>query len=802
LIRDLRLAARTLFRNKTFSATAIIVLALGLAVNNTLFTIVNAICIRGLPIVSPERMIYIATRDAQDRERGLSFAEFQDARAVLRSVEGLAAFNSGSVSLGDEQRAAGRFNGASISGNLFQLIREEPIWGRGITPDDEKAGAPPVVVIGFGVWQERFGADPAIIGKIVRVNGVAVVVVGVMRRGFKFPNNADLWQPLVQQPGILAAPRTARTLAVIGRLVAASTQQQARAEIEAFGGTLRETHRDTNPEVRFTSVPINERYSPRVTDPNWMAFIAVGIVSLLIACANVANLFLSRSIGRMAEFAVRVSLGSSPANLARHLFLEAMVIVTAAATVAMALSWGATRLFAAAQIENAMPYWVQFTMDFRVTLVLVAASFLAMLAVGIIPAVIIARKDLAPHLREGGRSGMLSGTSRRWTATVLVAEFALTIVLLSYVALTIRNIRSIERADAVVDSSNVLTMWVSLPAQKYATPESRVHFLDSVRNRFSVVPGVVGVTIASALPFSGASSRLLTIDGAEPNRSAPTVWSVGVDPAYFETLRIPLIGGRAFALQDGRPGNENVIVNQKLVSTYFPDGDVVGKRIKVLAEGQKDGPWLTIVGVSPSVRQRAVVEPDAVVYVPLLSGPAPVNAITIRASQDPSLLTSMLRDQLRALDADLPLYRVQALSQVISDSRFGVRLSGIMITVIAVIAVIMASIGLYAVTSHAVRRRTQEIGVRMALGATASSIGRLVVRTLLVQLALGLAAGVALTWIWQQAFLDGSIPDRHLASPFVVGPVSLLLAAVALLGCAVPLLRASRVDPVIALRSE
>jgi predicted permease len=791
-----------LFKDWAFTCLAVLVLASGIGVNNTLFTIAAAVCLRGVPIDAPDRVMFLATRDTRDRPRGLSHADFVDARGAMPALESIAAFTAAPIALADEGHVAARFIGAFVSANALTVIREQPILGRSFRAEDDTASAPPVVILSHGVWSQRFGGDASVIGRAVRINGVPTTVIGVMRAGFQFPSNASVWQPLARLPNLATSPRDARTLGVMGRLVDGGTEAQAKAQADALAARLARDYARTNEGIRMTLVPINERFSGRITDPAWLAFVTVGLLALLIACANVANLLLSRAIKREREFAIRVSLGASRTQIVRQLLAESALLAAAAAAVGFPLSVGALRLFASALPEGAFPSWVRFTMDGRVFLVLAGACAASVLLFGLVPALHTSRIDRSGLLKEGGTWSTGGIRTRRLTAVFLTVEFAVTFILLSYVAVTVQSFRRLQQADLVIDPSNLLTGWVSLPGQRYRTADDRVAFYDSLTERLAAVPGVSSSALASALPFEGAAGRQLRLEGAaDDGAQRPTVWMVAVDAGYFKTLQLPVVQGRAFTSRDGTAGNDAAIVNERFAALFFHGESPLGRRIQTPATDTDTVPWLTIVGVSPTVRQRDAVDPDPVVYVPQRAAAPPLTALIVRTPADPARLTSALREQLRTLDPDLPLYRPMTMAEVLDESRWVARLSGVMISIIAVIALAIACVGLYAVTAHAVSQRTAEIGVRLALGAQSAHVQWLMLRRIIMQLAAGTLLGLASTYAWQKAFLVER-PDRNLMQPLLLVVVAAVLAGFAIAGSVWPVRRATRVDPVIALRSS
>ncbi len=805
LRRDLRHAVRRLQRAPGFAATAILTLGMGIAVNNTFFTIVNAICLRGLPIESPEDVLVVGTRDPQGRSGGLSYAEFDALRSAQASFAGVAAYTNAPVALADEGRAADRVMGAHISAAVFDVLGEVPVLGRGFHPDDDHPGAPAVVVISAGVWKTRYAADPAIIGRTVNVNGTPSNVIGVMPDGFRFLQNTDVWQPLATMAGLSSRPRDLRTLFVFGRLAPEASPDLARAEVEALGNVWAREFPETNRGIRVATTPINEQMNGRVTERTWLAFITAGVLVLLIACANVANLLLMRGAIRGREIAIRASIGATRGRLVRQLLIESALLAAIGAVVGVALSLMGLRLLSSMIPEGALQYWMTFTIDGRVLAVLVSVSVVSVFVFGLAPALHLLRVDVNQVIKDSGRIGAAGVPARRWTTAFLAVEFALTLVLLAVVVTGVRQSRASERAEFPLDSAPLLSMWVTLPAQSYATPESRAAFYDRLAERFAAVPGVSSIVVASVMPRVGAPAMALEIAGQVPasGSAAPTVAAVHAGDSYFETLRMPLVRGHAFAAPDGSPGRETAIVNQRFVDMYFGTSDPIGRLIRVGRPGSNvSGPWARIVGIAPTVRQRpGGSNPDPVVYLPHRSAPSATAAIMVRASGDPNALAPVIREELRRLDSNLPLYRLMTLERAVEEAGWNGRMAGVVAQNIATIALLMALVGLYAVTTHAVQWWRPELALRMALGARPRGVAWIVLRRALPQLAVGLVAGLICAYAFDRLFTGADDPNR-LTDPRVLVPLMGLIGIVAVMACAIPVRRAVRVDPVVALRAE
>lgn len=827
---DLRFAARLLAKDRGFTFVAVLALALGIGVNTTMFTAVNAICLRGLPIDEPERVMSIRMRDAREQPRDLSYRDFDDIRRELRAFDSLAAGASMTTAVREEDEGGGstsadRVIAAYVSAGAFRAIGETPRIGRDFRDDDDRPGAPAVAIIGSGLWTSRYGSDPGIVGRTILVGARPASVIGVMPDRFKFPNNADLWLPLASMPGLSDQPRDARTLTVFGRLRDGATAGHAQEEAAAAVARLAREFPETNAGMRALVQPINDRFNSPITHPAWIAFILVGIFLVLISCANVANLLLMRSARRGRELAVRAALGATRARMVRQLLVESSLLAALGGVFGFGVALIGNRLFAAAIPEGGLPYWIELTIDGRVLAVLTIACLGTVMLFGLAPSLHVSKTDVRTVLQEAGRSVSGGVRARRWTAVFLTAEFALTMILMCGLIGNVYASAAAERASRTIDTSNLLTMWVTPTPQRYPDTADRLAFYQRMEERLRAIPAIAAVALADSLPMSGAPPRQLEIDGRSTASGAgatkPTVFTTVVGTGYFETLNRPVLRGRAFTWRDGTPGNGNVIVNQRFVDLFLRDGDPIGRRLRLTSDrpaapvagtgtgagagaagANAEAPWLNIVGVAPVLRQRIGTEPDPLVYLPLGDAPPASAAIIVRSATAPEALAPLLRAEVRALDPDLPVYRVRTMAQVIDEAGWNPRLGANLLTTIALIAFALASVGLYAVTSHAVAQRTQEIGIRVALGASTREVAWLVLRRALNQLAVGLVAGIVCTYAFDR-FASGGPPEpTSFMNPGVILPAMAALIVMTLLASLTPIVRAARLDPVIALRKE
>ena len=816
LWQDLQFAIRLLIKDKWFTLVAALALALGIGVNATVFTFVNAVLIRGLPFNEPDRILALSSRDAvRDRDMGVSFLDFKDWGAATASFTALAAHTGSTMNVSDEGRVPERFSGAFISANAFRLIGQTPIVGRDFLSEDDRPGAVAVVMLSSGLWKSRYGSDPGVVGRTIRVNDIPSVVIGVMPEGFKFPQNADLWQPLALVPNIEQQQRNARGFEVFGRLAPGVSQAQAQAELRAIGQRLTKDYPDTNKDVQPRVQTFNERVNGGPIKAVFLSLMgAVGFV-LLIACANVANLLLARSAQRSREIAVRVSIGATRWRIVRQLLMESLVLALISGLLGFALAIIGIRLFDAATQDVGKPYWIQFTMDGRVFAYLAAICLGTGVLFGLAPALHVSKTDINEILKEGGRSGGAGIRVRRWTGGLIIAELALTLALLAGAGFMMRNFLTLYRMDLGIDTSQLLTMSLALPERKYASIEQRLAFYDRLQERLQANRRIRAVTVASNPPMQGGSARRLAVDGRPlaDGEQLPMVTMLTVDPRYFETVGLPLVRGRAFTAGDGTPGQESVIINSRFAQMHFASEDPLGRRIVLsmdLAGGAAPANiptslTATIVGIAPNVRQRNFeeAETDPVAYMPFRSDPRALMTLLARSEGDPAEVTSLLREEVRAIDGDLPLFNIRTMDQNLAQQRWPFRVFGTMFAIFALIALVLSAVGLYAVTSYSVTQRTQEIGVRTALGAESKQVMWLFLRRAFFHLAVGLTLGIAgalgVGKIFESSDLLIQTTGRD---PATIGSIAALLALVSLAACVWPARRATRLDPLVALRRD
>ncbi|MPY90955.1 MAG: FtsX-like permease family protein [Luteitalea sp.] len=805
LLHDLRFALRLIWKDRWFSAAAVTALALGIGLNTTVFTFVNAVLIRGLPFPEPDRILHLGSqRVVGDRDQlGASYLDWQDWRRGATSFEDLGAWSGASMNVSEPGHLPERLNGARVSANTFRLLRQQPLLGRNFAAEEDREGTDSVVILGYGMWQERYGGDPNVLGRVIRINDEPSTIIGVMPQGMEFPSNASLWQPLV--PGTDDKQRDARRLNVFGRLEPGASHAQAEAELTVTARALAEQYPETNKDITVALSTFNEAFNGGPIRLIFLSLMgAVGFL-LLIACANVANLLLSRSVQRSREVAVRVALGASRWRIIRQLLAESVSLASLGGAVGLGLAAIGVRLFDRAVSDTGKPYWIVFSMDWIVFAFLAAVCIATGIIFGLAPAFQVSRTNVNEVLKEGGRGQAGGVRARRFTSTMVVFQIALTLVLLAGAGLMVRSFFKLYRLDLGVDGTSLLTMRLNLPERKYPDADARRQFYHRLSEELASVTGARSVTFASHPPVGGAMQRTLEIDGraAVEGERPPEVSTVLVGDRYFATLGLTLQRGREFGIRDGTSGTETAIVNERFVARFFSDEDPIGQRIRLTADDEEAGVWVTIVGVGPTIRQRQVdeIQPDAVVYLPHRLEPVGSVTLIARARGEPSILSTPLRRAVQSIDSDLPVFDVLTFDALLARSRWPYRVFGTMFALFALIALVLSAVGIYAVMAYSVSQRRQEIGLRIALGASSGTVALGVLRGGLVQLALGLVLGLVGAY-GVSRLLESLLVQTTRTDPLTFSTIIAILIAVTIAACLIPARRAARVDPIVALRSE
>ncbi len=809
---DLRHGARLLLKERWFTLAAVTALSLGIAANMVVFTIINGALLRAMPFDAPDRIVELRVfhRDRlQQPTSGVSYLDMLDWRRGVRTFAGLGAADERTMNVADEGRPAERFQGAFVSANAFSIVGQRPILGRDFREDDDRAGATPVVILGHTVWQGRYESDPAVIGRTIRVNGVASVVIGVMAEDFGFPVTAELWQPLALLSAEERDNRSGRFLDGFGRLRPGISLEQATADLSGVMGALATQHPDTNRNTEPRVTPLRSGIGGPIRSL-FAALLGAVTFVLLIACANVANLLLARAARRSREVSIRMSMGASRWRVVRQLLVESLLLAAVAGVVGVVLSMAGIRLFWASAVNSQPPYWLQFPFDVRVFAYLAAVCLGTSILFGLLPALQTSRTNLVEILSDAGRGATGSLRSRRWSQALIVGQIALTLVLLSGAMAVVQGMVSLSRVEAGVDTAALLRLRLDLPSASYAAPEQRVVLYHRIEERLAADTRFTAA-LASVVPLSGGRVRDVEVGGrpdATPAGRRATQVIIGT--GYFETLGARPIRGRGFAAGDGAADRAAAIVNERFAATFFPGQDPLGQRIRLTGGptppgvgGTAPGEWATIVGVAQNIRQRTPEDLgfDPVVYVPYTADAGSSMNLLLRTDGDLAAAAAALRAAVSAIDPDLPLFDVRTVDDLLYFERWGQRVFGSMFGIFAGIALVLAAVGLYAVTSYSVSQRTREFGVRVALGASARHVAWLVARQTSLQVGIGVALG-ALGAVAVSGVLPSILAASRAGEPLFLAMVVLLVIGVAMAASLVPARRAARVDPIVALRSE
>jgi putative ABC transport system permease protein len=797
---DLRLAVRQLTAAPWFSAAVVTTLASGMGTAILVFAILNAMVLRPAPFHRPGDLIDLTTRTASGQLRGASYADFLEWRANLTSFTDLAAYAGATMNVGVPGRTTERVQGTFISAQAFDLLGDTPLLGRRFSVADDAVGAPAVVLLSHGVWLNLFGAAADVVGREVRVNGIPTTVVGVMEPGFSFPLTAAMWRPFAQMPEAVSEARDARRIGVVGRLASGHTLGSARAELATVGQALARAHPGTDAGIVPVATPFQERFLGRLSDEPPMILMAAATFVLLIACANAASLLFARSSFRHAEMALRSALGASRGRLIGQLVTESLVLAAVAGAVGTGLAVAGLRLFAAQTTDLGLPPWTRFTMDASVAGFAVVLVCLVAVGFGVAPAWRISGSTDPRVPADASRGGSRTLALAR---PLLAAQVALSIALLSATWMLSRHSSDLARADDVIDARTITVARVTLDAAAYPTPESRSAYYEALRSRLHAHPSLVAATIATAPPFHFADERPLAVESSVESDDPDTVLVVGVDRSYFATLGLPVVRGRGITLEDERPAASVAVVNERFAARYLGGHDPLSRRLKLgmNRSGDPGTDWLTVVGVVPSVRQVAMNEARPVVYVPR---PAERRSeVFVLARPRPGVAAGpVLREQAAAVDPDVPLYDIQPLDHISRMSRWTARTFSAVLAMLGGLAVLLSSLGVYAVTAYGVTRRVKEIGVRMALGCTPRQVAALLARstagTLVAGLVCGAVGAAALTRLAYGTLLRSATTPSW---PAVLAPVALVVV-VSFIAVVIPTGRATRGDPVAALRRD
>jgi len=809
LIRELRHAAAVLLRRPWFTAAALLCLALGLGAASAIFTLVDTVLLRPLPYADAGRLMMVWSRSAkQGLDLPLSGAEYLDLRAQSRSFSRLAALTPNVYGLTGEGAEPERVVGARVAADFFPALGVRPALGRGFLPEEDRFGNEHEVILSDGFWRRRFGADRALVGRAIQLDGKPTTVVGVLPPLFTFGDvDYDVYAPLALIPRVVRV-RQARGLNVVGRLAAGATRARANAELAGVVRRFRKEFPSDYPDASWSlaAVPILENLVGNVRPALLVLAGAVALV-LLIACANVANLLLARATAREKEVAIRLALGAGRARVMRQFLIESLLLSLAGGAAGLLLAGWGVRALVAANPYN-IPRLEQAGLDARAVGFTLVVAAVAALLFGLAPALQASRTDFNGALKEGGKTSAMGagGGGQRVRSALVIFEVALALVVLIGAGLVLKSFRKLQASNPGFRPKGLLSASLLLPRAKYGVPAKSRGFYRELLPRLAGLPGVRAASAVSALPLGSVQSLANVAAheaGSLQDADQTTVNRLIVDPGYFQTMGIPLRRGRAFTDADDERAAGVAIVDEGLARRLWPQQDPIGRRVKVDSEAfpnAKDG--RLVVGVVGTVRQQGLAEPSPdQLYVPHAQLPSVYMALVLRADAEPAALARSVRGAVAALDHDLPVSDVRTMETVLADSLSRSRVNALLFGIFALVALALATVGVYGVMAYSVAQRTHEIGIRMSLGARPEDVLRLVIRhgmrLTLTGLAVGLVASLAATRAIGSLLYGVSATDA-----LTWGEVLLLLAALAWLASFVPARRATRIDPMLAMRYE
>jgi putative ABC transport system permease protein len=802
LRQDLLYSLRRLVKAPAFTIVAVVTLALGIGANSAIFSVVNGVLLKPLPYPESERLVGVF-HTSEGRRAVMSGPNFTDVAKNATTLESAAAVNTGRAILTGEGEPT-RLAIADVSAALFSVLRVRPEIGRTFAANENTPGSTNVVILSHALWQQRFGGDPNVVGRRIMLDGEPKEVIGVMPAGFSYPSERQAWLPLEYDENFVTKQRGAWYLSVVARLKPGVDAQQSAAEIETIGRNLARQYPDANAEIGMTSYPLLDEMVGGIRRAVYVLLGAVGFV-LLIACTNVANLLLARASAREAEMAVRTALGAKRSRLVRQLLTESVMLSLVGAGVGLLLAvWGVdllTRLK-----PEGIPRLDNVGVDGTVILFTFATAVVTGVLFGLVPAFSVTR-GVSNALKEGGRGAVAARAGNRARGVLVVVELALAVMLLAGAGLLLRSFMKLQAVDPGFRVGQALTFDLTLPDARYKEDARRTAFFDQLLPRLRALPGVRSASSVLGLPLSGLDLIIsFEVQGRPPVPPAqePAMQVRVASPGYFEAIGIPLKRGRVFTDDDKAGSPRVVLITESAARQYFPNEDPIGKTITL---GWRRGPGTPraggeVIGILGDIKDAGLDEPNPPqIYLPYRQWPIGSMSVLLETSVPPLSLADAVRTEVYSVDGNLPVSNVSTVGAIVAKSISQQRFYMVLLTIFAGVALALAAIGIFGVLSYAVSQRTREIGIRMALGAQGGTVIRLIVRQAMILVACGVAAGLALGLVLSQTMAKMLFAIAP-TDPATYAGVAVTLAAVALLASYLPARRATRVDPVVALRAE
>ncbi|HEY4306190.1 MAG TPA: ABC transporter permease [Gemmatimonadaceae bacterium] len=806
MLQDIRYAIRTLIKSPGFTIAAVLCLSLGIGVNATIFSCVRALLLRPFPYKNPDEIVAIGEAHPKRgwHMNSVSYANFRSWQSDNRTLESIGVYGGTSFNLASGD-GADYIQGGNVSWTMFHVLGITPQIGRDFREDEDRVGAPHVIILSDRVWHDRMKGSPSAIGQSITVNGVPHTIIGVMPPGFEFPAAAGAWTTMQLNP---VEQRGNHSWQVMGRLKPGATVEQATGDLVRIAGGLETLYPSSNTGWSAEMKSLRE-YQAGDFRPMLLIMTASVAFVLLIACANVANLLLARAAVRQKEMAVRVALGADAWRVVRQLLTESILVALTGATFGIAFAYAFLQ-WIKASILGGIPFWMQFTIDWQVLVFTVAVAVVTGLLFGLVPALQSAKPNLNETLRDAGARGSSAGRARqRLRSGLVIGEMALSLVLLVGAALLIRSFLTMQQVKPGFDPSHLLTMRFTMQGPAYDSTYKRFNMLDRLLERLNNQPGIVSASITNNIPLGGGNNNSFFLpEGREIKLGGEPLLEIRwVSPRYLETLKVPLIAGRMFNQQEWADSSANgrlAVINRYAASKFWENPqNALGKRFKFGSADDTTNNWITIIGVAEDIKHKAltVTEPDFQGYMAYRRGGWNSASLVVRTLGDPTQATAPVLAAFKQVDPLMPTYRVLSMDATIERSYWQQALYGKMFAAFAAIALALATVGVYGVISYAVSQRTQEIGVRVALGAQQSDVLRLVLRDGAVLGGVGIAIGLVGALIVTR-FLRNMLFGISPFDPVSFVTVSTILAAIALFASYVPARRAARVDPVEALRYD